>query len=80
MSSEFVLINLQEWRQKSQQGTLTREESKAILDRIRADRVGSSEVSAASREKKATTTAAVKKVKAGPVDSQALLSAFMNKS
>lgn len=79
MSSEVISTNLQDWRMKAQAGTLTSEESKHILSLIRRERVGSSEVSAASREKKATATPAAKRAKAAPVDSSALLAAFMSK-
>lgn len=71
MASELITQNLQLWRQKSRDGTLTLEESRDIIRAIRVERVGASGTSDASRAKKATTAAKAKKA---PVNSADLLS------
>lgn len=66
--SEVIEGNIQLWRQKARDNTLSTAEMRAAIAAIRTERVGKGEVSAASKEKKAT----VAKKKA-PVDSDALL-------
>lgn len=66
--SEVIMSNIQIWRMKAKEGTLTLEDSRAAIAAIRKERVGASEVSAGSKEKKAV--AAKKKA---PVDSNSLL-------
>jgi hypothetical protein len=66
--SEVILSNIQIWRMKSRDGTMTLEDSRAAIAAIRKERVGASEVSAKSGVKKAATAA--KKV---PVNSDDLL-------
>ena len=68
MVSEVVATNLQIWRQKSFDGTITRGEMKEAIALIRAERVGASERSATSKSTRTTA-----KAKAAPVDSDALL-------
>lgn len=66
--SDVIMSNIQIWRQKSREGTITMEEMKEAIAAIRKERVGSSEVSAASKVKKATA-----KAKEAPIDSDDLL-------
>jgi len=66
--SEVILSNIQIWRQKSRDGTITLDEMREAIAAIRKERVGAGEVSAVSKERKA-----VAKAKAAPIDSQALL-------
>ena len=68
--SDTIAANIQIWRQKSRDGTITREEMKEAIAAIRKERVGASAKSAVSRERKATATA---KAKVAPIDSDALL-------
>lgn len=68
MTSETITGSIQIWRQKVLDGTITTEEMKQAIAAIRRERVGASEKSSASRERKATT-----KAKAAPIDSEALL-------
>ena len=55
--SPEMQAKIQLWRQKAREGTLTQEEMREAIAALRQDRVGASSVSAASREKKATTRA-----------------------
>lgn len=48
---------VQLWRQKAREGTLTQEEMRAAIAALRQDRVSAADTSAKSREKKATTRA-----------------------
>ena len=66
--SEIIMSNIQLWRAKSRDGTITIEEMRQAIAAIRKERVGASTVSADSKEKKA----AVSKKKA-PIDSNAML-------
>jgi len=66
--SEVILSNIQIWRMKSREGTMTLEDSRAAIAAIRKERVGASEVSAASKTKKAATAA-----KKAPVNVSSLL-------
>ena len=66
--SDTIAANIQIWRQKSRDGTITISEMKEAIAAIRIGRIGASEKSAASRAK--TSTA---KAKAAPIDSDALL-------
>lgn len=66
--SEVIQGSIQIWRQKALDGTITMEEMRQAIAAIRRERVGASEKSSASREKKATA-----KAKAAPIDSEALL-------
>ena len=61
-------MNVQMWRQKAREGTLTLAETRAAIAAIRAERIGASAVSAASTERK---TAA--KAKAKPISGDDLL-------
>ena len=66
--SDAIAANIQIWRQKSRDGTITQEEMKEAIAAIRKERVGASEKSATSRAKMSTA-----KAKAAPIDSDALL-------
>lgn len=66
--SDVIVNNIQIWRMKSKEGTMTIDDYRAAIAAIRKERVGASEVSATSRVKKAATAA--KKV---PVDGNSLL-------
>lgn len=55
--SPEMQAKIQLWRQKAREGTLTQEEMREAIAALRQDRVGAAGVSAASREKKATTRA-----------------------
>ncbi len=66
--STTINANIQLWRQKSADGTITLDEMRQAIAAIRKERVGASEVSAVSRERKSTA-----KAKAAPIDSDALL-------
>lgn len=66
--STVINSNIQLWRQKVADGSITQEEMKQAIAAIRSERVGASNVSEASRTKR---TAA--KAKAAPIDSEALL-------
>lgn len=68
--STTIAENVQIWRQKVQDGTITTEEMRLALAAIRGERVAAGATSSASREKKA---GAVAKGKAAPIDSDALL-------
>lgn len=72
MTSEVILSNIQIWRQKARDGTMTVEEQRQAIDAIRKERIGASAVSAASK----TKTAAAK-AKAAPIDSDAMLDSLM---
>lgn len=69
MSSETISANIQVWRQKAREGTLTTDEMRQAIAAIRKERVGASAVSAASTARKTAAKAAK-----APVDSEALLS------
>ena len=66
--SEVVNFNIQIWRQKCKDGTITLDEMKAAIAAIRKERTVKSEVSATSTAKKR-----VAKAKAAPIDSDDLL-------
>ena len=66
--SEVIMSNIQIWRQKAADGTITLEEMRQAIAAIRKERVGASEKSDTSRAKKATAAA-----KKAPIDSDALL-------
>ena len=66
--SEVIMSNIQIWRMKAKDGTMTLDDARAAIAAIRKERTGASEVSAVSKTRKAATAA--KKV---PVDSGALL-------
>ena len=51
--STVIASQLQLWRQKCRDGTITEDEMKLAIEAIRKERVGSSEKSAVSRAKKA---------------------------
>lgn len=70
--SEVIMSNIQLWKQKAKEGTLTRDEMRQAVAAIRAERVGAGAVSAVAKEKKATATA-----KKAPIDSDALLQNFL---
>ena len=71
--SDVIVNNIQIWRMKSKEGTMTIDDYRAAIAAIRKERVGASEVSATSRVKKAATAA--KKV---PVDGNSLLDELGN--
>lgn len=56
MSPEMQ-AQIQLWRQKAREGTLTQDEMRQAIAALRADRVGAAGVSEKSREKKAATRA-----------------------
>jgi lipopolysaccharide export system protein LptC len=68
MASDTVTANIQQWRAKAREGTLTKEEMKLAIAAMRGERVGAGAVSTASKAKKASTAA-----KKQPVDTDALL-------
>ena len=70
--SDVINSNVQVWRAKSREGTITQEEMRLAIAAIRKERVGASAVSAASKTKVATA-----KAKAAPIDSDALLDGLM---
>ena len=70
--STTITGNIQLWRQKSLDGTITLDEMREALALIRKERVGASVVSAVSREKKSTA-----KAKAAPINSDDLLGELM---
>ncbi len=67
--SDIINSNIQLWRQKSADGTITREEMRQAIEAIRKERVNASAVSTKSRATKTAT-----KERAKPVDSDDLLS------
>jgi hypothetical protein len=69
---DVILSNVQIWRQKARDGTITVEEMRDAINAIRKDRIGASAVSAASKTKTATA-----KAKAAPIDSDAMLDSLM---
>lgn len=71
MPSEVILSQIQLWRQKSRDGTITLEETKEAIAAIRKERVEASTVSATARTRTATA-----KAKAAPIDSDKLLNDF----
>ena len=68
MASPTVTANIQLWRQKQREGTLTTEELKLAIAEMRQERIGAGAVSASSKSAKAA-----KAEKNKPVDSDALL-------
>lgn len=66
--STVIAANLQLWRQKVRDGTITQDEMREAVAAIRTERLVASKTSDASRERKSTA-----KAKAAPVDSDALL-------
>lgn len=70
--SDVILSNVQIWRQKARDGTITVEEMRDAINAIRKDRIGASAVSAASKTRTATA-----KAKAAPIDSDAMLDSLM---
>lgn len=70
--SEVILSNIQIWRQKAADGTLTIEETRQAIAAIRKERVGAAAVSATSKANKAAAAA-----KKAPVDSDALIDGLM---
>jgi len=66
--SSVINSNIQLWRQKSRDGTITLDEMRQAIAAIRVERMGAGERSAVSRERKSTA-----KAKAAPIDSDALL-------
>lgn len=67
--SDIIQSQVQIWRQKCKDGTMTTEEMVEVINKIRGERVAATVVSAKSK-----TTAAEKKAKAVPIDSDDLLS------
>lgn len=66
--SSTIAANIQLWRQKVADNTITDEEMTAAIAAIRVERLSASTTSDASRERKSTA-----KAKAAPIDSDALL-------
>jgi FMN-dependent NADH-azoreductase len=69
--SEIIQSQIQEWRRKSADGTLTTEELRAALAAIRKERVEASTTSTAARAKRTTA-----KEKLAAIDSDKLLNEF----
>lgn len=69
--SEVIASKLQEWRQKSRDGTITPEEMREAIAAIRKERVGASIASTGAKEKRVTRN---EKLKA--IDSDKLLNSF----
>ena len=70
--SELIMSNIQIWRSKAADGTITLEEMRQAIQAIRVERVGASAVSSASKERKVATAA-----KKAPIDSDAMLDGLM---
>lgn len=70
--SDVIQYNIQQWRAKAREGTLTPEEMRQAIDAVRKERIKASGTSATAKE----TREAVAKKKA-PVDSDALLDGLM---
>jgi Arc/MetJ-type ribon-helix-helix transcriptional regulator len=70
--SEVIQSQIQTWRQKSRDGTITPEEMREAIAAIRKERVGASQASAGAKTARATKAA-----KAAPIDSEALLNSLM---
>lgn len=70
--SDVINSNVQLWRAKARDGTITQEEMRLAIAAIRKERVGASAVSATAKTKAATA-----KAKAAPIDSDALLDGLM---
>ena len=68
--STTIAMNIQLWRQKAADGTITTDEMRQAIAAIRKERVQASEVSATSTARKSTAKA---KAKEAPIDSDALL-------
>ena len=66
--SEVILTNIQLWRQKANDGTMTLEETRAAISAIRGSRLAAGQQSSESKERKSTA-----KAKAAPIDAQSLL-------
>lgn len=66
--SSIIAANIQTWRQKVNDGTITADEMREAIAAIRGERLGASQNSDASRTKKAAT-----KAKAAPINSDDLL-------
>ena len=67
------MSNIQLWRQKCADGTITLDEMKQAIAAIRTERVNASVVSTASKERKSTA-----KAKASPINSDSLLDDLMS--
>jgi hypothetical protein len=67
--SEVILSNIQLWRQKCRDGSITLDEMREAIAAIRKERVQASETSTASKTKKAAA-----KAKEAPINSDDLLS------
>lgn len=66
--SAVISSQIQLWRQKAADGTLTLDEAKEAIAAIRKERTAASATSDTSRTRKSTA-----KAKAAPIDSDALL-------
>ena len=66
--SSTIAANIQVWRQKSRDGTITLDEMREAVAAIRTERLGASVKSGESRARASTA-----KAKAAPIDSNALL-------
>jgi uncharacterized protein YbaA (DUF1428 family) len=66
--SQVITSQIQLWRQKVADGTITTDEMREAIAAIRKERVASSEKSTASRERKSAAKA--------PVDADAVLAKF----
>lgn len=70
--SEVILSNIQIWRSKAADGTLSMEDCRAAIAAIRKERVNAAVVSATSKTNKAAAAA-----KKAPIDSDAMLDSLM---
>jgi uncharacterized RmlC-like cupin family protein len=70
--SDVINSQIQLWRQKCRDNTITQEEMRLAVAAIRKERVGATAVSATAKTKAATA-----KAKAAPIDSDALLDGLM---
>ena len=68
--SDTIMSNIQLWRAKSSDGTITLEEMRDAIAAIRKERVDAGAKSAVAKERKTSTAT---KAKAAPIDSDALL-------
>lgn len=66
--SEIIQSQVQIWRQRCKDGTMTTEEMVEVINKIRGERIAATAISTKSR-----ATAAEKKAKAAPINSDDLL-------
>ena len=70
--SELILSNIQIWRAKARDGTLSQDDMRQAIAAIRKERTGAAVISSTSKATKAVAAA-----KKQPIDSDAMLDALM---